>query len=65
MTRECQSPVTHIDTKGFVYCAPHGLQRRSYGQPWIWDDRGSKGSVSVWEDGVGAKHFGKPQIFYP
>jgi hypothetical protein len=31
----------------------------------IWQDRGSKGSVSVWEDGVGAKHFGKPQIFYP
>jgi hypothetical protein len=31
----------------------------------IWSDRGSKGSVSVWEDGAGAKHFGKPQIFYP
>jgi hypothetical protein len=27
MTKECQRDVTHIDNKGFLYCAEHGLQR--------------------------------------
>lgn len=28
MRRECQSPVTHIDEKGFIYCSDHGRQRQ-------------------------------------
>lgn len=33
----------------------------------IWEEHGRMGGapLSVWENGVGAKHFGKPQIFYP
>lgn len=30
MDRECKAAVTHIDEKGFVYCAPHGIDRRTY-----------------------------------
>lgn len=26
----CAGPVTHIDSKGFIYCAPHGAQRKAY-----------------------------------
>jgi hypothetical protein len=26
---ECNDKVTHIDAKGFVYCAAHGLRRRA------------------------------------
>jgi hypothetical protein len=28
MERGCLAPVTHIDEKGWVYCAPHGKQRK-------------------------------------
>lgn len=31
MRRECEQPVTHIDDKGYVYCAGHGLSRRAAG----------------------------------
>ena len=27
--RTCRAPVTHIDEDGYVYCAPHGADRRS------------------------------------
>lgn len=27
MERDCKRTVTHIDTKGFVYCGVHGEQR--------------------------------------
>lgn len=30
MTNNCGSPVTHIDSSGFVYCEMHGRQRRAY-----------------------------------
>lgn len=30
MVADCGRPVTHIDEKGFVYCAMHGAQRRNY-----------------------------------
>ncbi len=30
MLRECQAPVSHIDEKGFVYCAAHAQQRKAY-----------------------------------
>jgi len=30
MERDCQKPVTHIDSKGYVYCREHGIQRQSY-----------------------------------
>jgi hypothetical protein len=33
MERSCTRPVTHIDHKGFVYCTPHGEQRRTNGTP--------------------------------
>jgi hypothetical protein len=29
MTKGCINAVTHIDTRGFVYCTTHGLQRRA------------------------------------
>ena len=28
MNAECARPVAMIDTAGFAYCEPHGLQRR-------------------------------------
>ncbi len=28
MERTCSSPVTHMDEKGFVYCAAHGNDRK-------------------------------------
>lgn len=30
MKRDCKQVVTHIDDKGFVYCHPHGVQRKGY-----------------------------------
>jgi hypothetical protein len=30
MENDCESPVTHIDDKGYAYCETHGLQRRYY-----------------------------------
>lgn len=29
MTKACQEPVTHIDYKGYIYCAKHGQERKS------------------------------------
>lgn len=29
MRRECPATVTHIDDKGWVYCAGHGTARRT------------------------------------
>jgi len=39
MADDCAAPVTHLDRKGYVYCAPHGIERRDYQpcrkmQPW-------------------------------
>jgi len=31
MKPDCIAPVTHIDSKGFIYCAPHGVQRKAGG----------------------------------
>ena len=28
MTENCADPVTHVDEKGYVYCASHGQQRK-------------------------------------
>ena len=33
MVNGCESTVTHIDHKGFVYCARHGAQRKTNGTP--------------------------------
>lgn len=30
MVKGCKEMVTHIDDKGYVYCKPHGIQRKSY-----------------------------------
>lgn len=30
MTDQCTSGVTHIDDKGFIYCARHGEIRKAY-----------------------------------
>jgi hypothetical protein len=30
MERACPAAVTHIDEKGFVYCADHGATRKNY-----------------------------------
>ena len=30
MNATCTSTVTHVDNKGFVYCASHGEQRKAY-----------------------------------
>jgi|SRR6185369_14428356 len=30
MKHDCARPVTHIDEKGFIYCAEHGQQRRNH-----------------------------------
>jgi hypothetical protein len=29
MTDECDEPVTHVDTKGYIYCARHAAMRCS------------------------------------
>lgn len=29
----CTADVTHIDDKGYVYCAAHGIARRMYVRP--------------------------------
>ena len=29
MRADCSAPVTHVDEKGYVYCAEHGEQRKS------------------------------------
>lgn len=41
MRRECTESVTHIGSKGYIYCATHGTERRAYGtertrkmRPW-------------------------------
>lgn len=40
MARDCDATVTHIDEKGYAYCAAHGVQRRESGRrcrklrPW-------------------------------
>ena len=31
MDRTCTAPVTHIDRKGWIYCATHGPERRASG----------------------------------
>ena len=28
----CQEPITHIDEKGFIYCAQHGKWRKESGR---------------------------------
>ena len=28
--KDCTDVVTHIDEKGFIYCAKHGVNRRGY-----------------------------------
>jgi hypothetical protein len=30
MQKDCTAQVAYIDNKGFVYCAPHGLERKDY-----------------------------------
>lgn len=30
MVKDCAKPVSHIDSKGYVYCDTHGLQRKIY-----------------------------------
>lgn len=30
MEADCTGEVTHLDESGFVYCEPHGIQRRSW-----------------------------------
>jgi hypothetical protein len=30
MEKDCAAPVTHVDEKGYVYCAPHGVERKAY-----------------------------------
>ncbi len=30
MIENCCKPVTHIDSKGFIYCLDHGLARKKY-----------------------------------
>jgi hypothetical protein len=32
MTKECTEDVTHVDEKGFIYCACHGYNRRVSGR---------------------------------
>lgn len=40
MHKDCSQPVSMIEDKGYVYCAEHGVERRSYGRrcrklrPW-------------------------------
>ena len=29
MVEGCTEPVTHIDSKGYVYCATHGQERKA------------------------------------
>lgn len=30
MRRDCTMPVTHIGSKGYIYCAAHALDRRGW-----------------------------------
>ena len=30
MREDCTEPVTHIDSSGFAYCTPHGIDRRAW-----------------------------------
>ena len=30
MAADCKGTVSHIDDHGFIYCAPHGEQRKSW-----------------------------------
>jgi hypothetical protein len=30
MVDDCREAVTHIDSKGYVYCAKHGHERKAY-----------------------------------
>lgn len=30
MVNDCEREVTMIDNKGYIYCEPHGMQRRSW-----------------------------------
>lgn len=30
MERGCKGEITHIDDKGYIYCRPHGIQRKGY-----------------------------------
>jgi hypothetical protein len=30
MVEDCTSDVTHLDENGYVYCTPHGIQRRDW-----------------------------------
>lgn len=32
MENDCTAPVTHVDEKGWLYCATHGPQRRQSGR---------------------------------
>ena len=29
MDRACKQAITHIDVKGYVYCKPHGIERKA------------------------------------
>lgn len=31
MQKDCEGTVTHVDEKGYVYCAVHGPERRQSG----------------------------------
>lgn len=31
MEKDCTAPVTHIGSKGYVYCAAHAVERRDSG----------------------------------
>lgn len=30
MVDGCTAPIAYIDTKGYIYCAPHGRERQAY-----------------------------------
>lgn len=30
MVKDCSEPVTHIDQDGYIYCADHGVERRTW-----------------------------------
>lgn len=31
MTKDCKRPVTHVGSRGFVYCAEHAATRKQFG----------------------------------
>lgn len=33
MEDDCKEAVTHVDNKGYAYCARHGVQRKQSGTP--------------------------------